>query len=70
MRALVKTKTGRSFRGYLTQSNVIFRSQQVARTDTPKLARATIALFDLQCQLKQGVNDSSLPHYLMAIASK
>jgi DNA polymerase-3 subunit delta len=46
-----------------------FIRQQVARTNTLSLARATIALFDLQCQLKQGMNDSSLPYYLMAIAS-
>jgi DNA polymerase-3 subunit delta len=44
-----------------------FLRQQVARIDTLRLARVTIALFDLQCQLKQGMNDSSLPYYLMAI---
>jgi DNA polymerase-3 subunit delta len=46
-----------------------FLRQQVAPTNTQTLARVTIALFDLQCQLKQGMKDSSLPYYLIAIAS-
>ncbi len=45
-----------------------FLRQEVVRTNTLRLSRVTIALFDLQCQLKQGMKDSSLPCYLIAIS--